>query len=149
MIAAGVTIAALFFIFFWYMQSAPQALAEYHRPSPTEVVTQYFTSWNSKDIPNMYATLSDGFKKIEPTARTLDRFREYLASQEIAHVTIKYIQETLNDGASATVDYDVTFEHDSGNSEDFSGSFTLAYRTGDIIQGWKLIHPYGEHKDTL
>ena len=121
---------------------------EYSFPAPEEVVRQYFTAWNDKGYPNMYATFSDGFKNIEPTAKDLRAFKEYVQTQPIDGVNIKTIDEKSNDGRTASVDYAVEFLLKDGTKQPFEGTFTLKYREGDIIRGWKLIHPYGENIDT-
>ena len=120
---------------------------EYNFPSPEKVVEQYFTSWNNEDYVNMYATFSDGFKKIEPTAKTLQDFKDYVNTQNINGVNIRDIKEINNDGQTASVDYNVEFVLGNGQKSIYDGTFTLKYREGDIIKGWKLIHPYGENID--
>ncbi len=119
----------------------------YTVPLPEEVVRQYFTAWSNKDYPNMYATLSDGFKKLEPTAKDLATFREFASSQGIEEIKIINIKEESNDGTTAQVDYSVEFILNNLEKRSFSGTFTLKYRQGDIIPGWKLTHPYGENVD--
>jgi len=121
---------------------------KYQRPSSEAVVRQYFSAWSNEDYANMYATISDGFKKIEPTANSLVSFRDYAESQGINNINILSIKEKSNDGRTAEVDYSVEFLLSSGQKQKFDGSFTLKYRKGDIIPGWKLIHPYGENIDT-
>lgn len=121
--------------------------ADYKTPSPKEVVELYFSSWNNKDYPNMYSTISDGFKKIDPTAKSLQDFREYVGSQNIESVEIMNIKELNNNRQTASVDYNVVFIMTNGQKLPYEGTFTLKYREGDVIQGWKLIHPYGEDID--
>lgn len=121
---------------------------EYEIPSPEKVVRQYFEAWGNKDYANMYATISDGFKKIEPTASDLRSFKEYVALQGIREIEIKSIKETSNDSATATVNYEVEFLLSDNTKNQFQGAFTLKYKDADIIPGWKLIHPYGENIDT-
>src|SRR3989338_8769986 len=117
------------------------------KPSdPEQVVRQYFESWDKKDWPNMYSVISDGFKKIEPTARNLSDFKQYTESQGVEGVNILSIQEQTNDGRTAVVSYSVEFVL-SDNKQTFSDSFTLKFREADIIRGWKLIHPYGSNID--
>jgi len=125
-----------------------QEADKYSFPQPEEVVRQYFASWNSKDYPNMYATISDGFKRIEPTAQSLQSFKEYVESQPIESLSIASIEETSNDGRTAAVNYEVEFTREDGTTQPYKGTFTLKNRQGDIIRGWKLIHPYGENIDT-
>ncbi len=130
----------------WFQK--PADLQAYSTPSPEEVVRQYFESWNNKDWPNMYATLSDGFKKIDPDAKDMATFRSFASSQGIEGVNMLSIKETSNDGTTASVDYSVEFILGDGSTRPFSGSFTLKFRQGDIIPGWKMIHPYGPNVDT-
>ncbi len=142
-------LAVLFVIFLFgiiWANSKPKTEG-YNFPSPENVVEQYFTAWGNKDYVNMYATLSDGFKKIEPTAKTLQDFKNYVNSQGIEDVEIKEIKELSNDGQTASVDYNVELTLNNGQKMPYQGTFTLKYRQGDIIQGWKLIHPYGENID--
>ena len=120
----------------------------YETPSPEKVVEQYFAAWDKKNYPDMYATISDGFKKIEPTARDLRAFKAYAESQGIDNVKILSIKEASNDGTTAAVNYNVEFLLSGGKKSRFDGTFTLKYRQGDVIPGWKLIHPYGENIDT-
>lgn len=122
--------------------------ADYEIPPPEEVVKQYFNAWNNKNYPDMYAAISDGFKKIEPTAADLGTFKEYAESQGVGSIRISSIKETSNDGQTAAVDYNVEFSLSNGKKSKFDGTFTLKYRQGDVIPGWKLIHPYGQNIDT-
>lgn len=130
-----------------YQLSQPKPV-DYQVPSPQDVVRQYFESWNNKDWPNMYAAISDGFKKIDPNAKNLEAFRTFASSQGIEGVNILSIKETSNDGTTANVAYSVEFVLSDGSKRAFSDRFTLKFRQGDIIQGWKLIHPYGHNVDT-
>jgi len=120
---------------------------EYSIKKPEEVVKQYFESWNRKDWPNMYATLSDGFKKIDPDAKDLTAFRNYASSQGIEDIRIIDIREDSNDGTTAIVAYSVEFTLSNGKKQSFNDKFTLKFRQADVILGWKLIHPYGPNID--
>jgi len=120
---------------------------EYKIASPEEVVRQYFASWGNKNYPDMYSAVSDGFKKIEPTAKDLRAFKSYAESQGIESVNILSIKEASNDGITSFVDYSAEFMLSNGKKSEFDGTFTLKYRKGDVIPGWKLIHPYGENID--
>ncbi len=142
-------LAVLFLIFIAgiiWINNKPKT-EEYTFPSPKEVVEQYFNSWNNKDYVNMYATFSDGFKRIEPTAKTLQDFKNYADSQGIEEVEVVNIEEKSNDGETAGVDYGIVLTLSNGQKSEYDGTFTLKYRKGDVIQGWKLIHPYGENID--
>jgi len=133
--------------FLWYREQQP-VQASYTTPSPEEVVRLYFTSWDEKRYADMYSTISDGFKRIEPSAKDLSTFRTYVEKQQIAGVKILSLRETSHDDTAATVAYTATFQMADGKTVPFEGTTTLKYRTGDIIQGWKLIHPYGEQVDS-
>ncbi len=130
-----------------YIQLTTTEENTYKVPEPDEVVRQYFESWARKDWPNMYATLSDGFKKIDPNAKDLAAFRDYASSQGIEEVNILSVEEKINDGTTAAVDYSVEFVLADKSKQKFDGTFTLKYRQGDIIPGWKMIHPYGNNID--
>ena len=73
----------------------------YNSPSPEEVVRQYFTAWNNKNYPDMYATISDGFKRIDQNANDLTSFRNFASSQAIEGVKIISIKEESN---NSTID---------------------------------------------
>ena len=131
------------------IQTTEKQESEYKFPDATQTVKQYFNSWNSKDWPNMYSIVSDGFKKIEPTAQTLVDFKTYSESQNIQNVKLLDLKEESNDGKTALIGYKVEFTLKDGTKKEFSGKFTLKYREADVIKGWKLIHPYGEKIDTI
>jgi|SRR3989344_2781290 len=152
----GIAIIIFVFIIGIYITNKNQEeIPTYISPSPEEVVRQYFVAWNNKNYPDMYTTISDGFKKIEPTAKDLASFKEYVDSQNIERVEIVSIDEKSSDGKTALVDYSVKFILNiaSGNQvvkleDNYNGTFTLKYRQGDVISGWKLIHPYGDNIDS-
>ena len=152
-----VFILVLIAAFIFYSRSQPaEKVNEYHQPMPEDAVRFYFTSWNTKNYPDMYSTLSDGFKKMEPTAHYLLYFQKYVESQGVEAVNLLNVKETSNDGITATVDYDVELVLGEGNEgkekadekKRLTGTFTLKNRQSDIIRGWKLIHPYGNYTDT-
>ena len=148
--ALYIGLAVLFVIFgagvIW--ANSKPVVEDYEFPSPKEVVEQYFIAWDNKDYINMYATFSDGFKKIEPTAKTLQDFKDYASLQDVEKVEVINTEEKSNNGETASVDYDIIFTLSNGQKSNYEGTFTLKYRKGDVIQGWKLIHPYGENIDT-
>ncbi len=139
-----ITIAATGII----IQTLETQKTDYKFPGAIEAVKQYLDSWDKKDWPNMYSVISDGFKKIEPTAKTLSDFREYAEGQNIENVKILSLKEESNDGKAAVILYLVEFELKDRTKKEFSDKFTLKYREADVIMGWKLIHPYGEKIDT-
>lgn len=167
----GIVIILLIIVIgIFVVNSKKQNEENYTTPRPEEVVRQYFTAWNNKNYPDMYATISDGFKRIDPNAKDLAAFRNFANSQGVGGINILNIKlESMTmdgkpvdkkmfgmPGMEAVVDYRVEFILGGGNEahentdqkRDFNGTFTLKYRQGDIIPGWKLIHPYGNNIDT-
>ena|SRR3989344_744533 len=114
---------------------------------PVDNVKLYFSAWDKQDYQTMYSLISDGFKIIEPTAQTLNNFEDYAKSQKIRGINIKNIQQTSNDSINSIVKYEVEFILDNKKIP-FNGEFTLKYKSGDSVPGWKLIHPYGNNIDT-
>ena len=135
---------------------------EYSIKKPEEVTKQYFESWDIKDWPNMYATISDGFKRIDSDAKNFQSFIKFAGVQGVSRVEILNLnlesytmddQEMPRDmpgmpNMQAIVAYSVEFTLSDGGKQTFSDKFTLKFRQGDVIAGWKLIHPYGQNIDT-
>ncbi len=133
---------------FAFFSSEQNSVAAFSFPKPDEVVQQYFEAWGRKDYATMYSSFSDGFRKIDPNAATLDDFKNYTQAQGIESVKISGLKLASNNGLTASVDYSVEFTLADGTAKPFSGTYTLKFRSGDIIRGWKLIHPYGKNIDT-
>jgi len=116
--------------------------------SPEEVITLYFESWDKKDYATMYPLFSDGFKKIEPTAKTLNSFENYASSQNVDSIKVNSLTEKFTDESTSVIDYSVMFILNDGSQIPFNSEFTLRYRNNDKVPGWKMIHPYGDNVDT-
>ncbi len=132
------------FVLFSEQEDAP---VNYTFKSPEDIVRQYFESWDKRDYPNMYAVLSDGFKRIDFSAKDLSTFINFVNSQGMSGVKVLHIYEESNDGQTAIVSYHVEFTLTDEVKQEFNGKFTLKLRQGDVVYGWKLIHPYGENID--
>ncbi len=126
----------------------PQKEKDYEFSGPVETVQKYFESWNKGNWPDVYSVISDGFKKINPTAKTLSDFRFYAEAQNVTEVEVISIKEKSNDGKIAVIDYSVEFIFSDNTKRPFSDTFILKWREADIIKGWKIIKPYGENADT-
>ena len=114
--------------------------------TPEQVVSLYFQAWNDEKYEIMYSLISDGFKKIEPTAKT---FEDFKANMEKFYDTANNIRlldpkEEYQNDREAGVSYKIEIENKDGTKKDFSSTYTLKKRTN----GWKLIHPYGKNIDT-
>ena len=74
-----------------------------------QIVTLYFQSWNDKKYDVMYSLISDGFKQIEPTAKTFDDFKSYMAKfyDTALGVRILEAKESYRNEKEAGVNYKI------------------------------------------
>ena len=114
--------------------------------TPEQVVILYFQSWNNKKYDVMYSLISDGFKKIEPTANTFDDFQLYMDSffETEKSVNILESKQAYQSENEAGVNYRIEITRKDSSKKEFENAYTLKKREN----GWKLIHPYGENIDT-
>lgn len=113
--------------------------------TPEQVVILYFQAWNDEQYDVMYSLISDGFKKIEPTAKTFNDFRVYMEKffDTALGVRIAEAKEAYKTDKESGVDYKIEIIRKDGAKREFSSAYTLKKRAN----GWKLIHPYGENID--
>ena len=114
--------------------------------TPEQVVILYFQAWNDEQYDVLYSLISDGFKKIEPTAKTFDDFKANMEKfyDTALGVSIVEAKESYKNDKEAGVEYKIEITRKDGTKKEFSSTYTLKKRTN----GWKLIHPYGENIDT-
>ena len=114
--------------------------------TPEQVVILYFQAWNDEQYDVMYSLISDGFKQLEPTAKTFEGFKSYMEKFYDASSGVKVIEakESYKNDKEAGVDYKIEIANKDGTKKEFSSTYTLRKRAN----GWKLIHPYGENIDT-
>lgn len=114
--------------------------------TPEEVVILYFQAWNDEQYDVIYSLISDGFKQIEPTAKTFDDFKSYMEKffDTALGVTIIEAKESYKTEKEAGINYTIEITRKDGSKREFSSVYTLKKRAN----GWKLIHPYGENIDT-
>ena len=114
--------------------------------NPEQVVILYFQAWNDEQYDVMYSLISDGFKQIEPTAKTFQDFKSYMGKfyDTALGVSIVEAKESYNNGKEAGIDYKIEITNKDNAKKEFSSAYTLKKRAN----GWKLIHPYGENIDT-
>ena len=114
--------------------------------NPEQVVILYFQSWNDEQYNFMYSLISDGFKQIEPTAKTFNGFKGYMEKffDTSSGVRIIESKEAYKNEKEAGVDYKIEITSKDGTKKEFSSTYTLKKRAN----GWKLIHPYGQNIDT-
>lgn len=118
-------------------------------PETTEamkIVEKYYTALNEKNYQVMYSLISEGFKHIEPTAKSYDLFATYMNK---FYDTSESIRLTKTTGTSASadkvvVDYVAEIVLKNGVIKELKSSFTVKKKP----EGWKLIHPYGQNIDT-
>ena len=111
-----------------------------------QVVILYFQSWNDEQYNVMYSLISDGFKQIEPTAKTFNDFKDYMEKffDTSSGVGIIEAKESYRNEKEAGVEYKIEITNKDGTKKEFASAYTLKKRTN----GWKLIHPYGQNIDT-
>ena len=114
--------------------------------TPKQVVILYFQAWNDEQYGIMYSLISDGFKKIESTAKTFDDFKDYIAKfyETASGVKVLEAKESYQNEKEAGVNYKIEITKKDGTKKQFSSTYTLKKRTN----GWKLIHPYSQNIDT-
>ena len=114
--------------------------------TPEKVVILYFQAWNDEQYDVMYSLISDGFKQIEPTAKTFDEFKANMEKfyDTALGVSIVEAEESYKTDKEAGVDYKIEITRKDGTKREFSSVYTLKKRAN----GWKLIHPYGDKIDT-
>lgn len=121
------------------------AKRDFSKLSPTEVVQEYYEAFGRQDYAAMYALMSDGFKKVEPTAKDFETFKSYISKYYETADGVKVLgaREVSNDGMQAVVDYEVELFIKTG-SRKVESEFVLKKKEN----GWKLVHPYGLNPET-
>ena len=114
--------------------------------TPEQVVILYFQVWNDEQYNVMYSLISDGFKQIEPTAKTFEDFKAYMEKfyDTALGVSIIEAKESYKNEKEAGIEYKIEIIKKDNSKKEFSSAYTLKKRAN----GWKLIHPYGENIDT-
>ena len=59
-------------------QNTQKTIEDVSALNPEHVVILYFQAWNDERYDVMYSLISDGFKQIEPTAKTFQNFKSYM-----------------------------------------------------------------------
>lgn len=110
-----------------------------------KVVNEYYTALNNKDYLTMYSLISEGFKKIEPTANTYESFEAYIAKFFDAANGIRITSTKIVSATSTevVVEYVALVELKNGATKELKSLFTVKKKP----EGWKLVHPYGDKKD--
>jgi len=125
--------------------------------APEQVVILYFQAWNDEQYDVMYSLISDGFKQIDPQAKTLGEFKANMEKFYDTALGIRIIEakESYNNGQEAGVDYKIEITNKDNTKKEFISTYTLKKRASNAseltrsqVTGWKLIHPYGENIDT-
>lgn len=114
--------------------------------TPEEAVVLYFQAWNNKQYNVMYSLISDGFKQIEPTAKSFEDFKAYMASffETSSSIDIIQAKASYQNEKESVVEYKIEIAKKDSTRNVFGSSYTLKKRQ----DGWKMIHPYGENIDT-
>lgn len=114
--------------------------------TPGQVVILYFQTWNDEQYDVMYSLVSDGFKQIEPTAKTFNDFKSYMEKFYDTALGVRIVEakESFRTENEAGVDYKIEITNKDNTKKEFSSTYTLKKKPN----GWKLIHPYGKNIDT-
>lgn len=114
--------------------------------TPEQVVILYFQAWNDEQYDVMYSLISDGFKQIDPQAKTLGEFKANMEKFYDTALGVRIVEakESYNNEQEAGVDYKIEITNKDNTKKEFSSTYTLKKRAN----GWKLIHPYGKNIDT-
>ncbi|GEM_PF-2073488 len=114
--------------------------------TPEQVVALYFQSWNDERYDIMYSLISDGFKQIEPTAKSFNDFKANMEKfyDTFTGIEIVEVIKSYQNDKEAGVNYKISDVGKNGRKTEFSSTYTLKKRAN----GWKLIHPYGKNIDT-
>ena len=114
--------------------------------NPVQVVQLYFQAWNNKQYNIMYSLISDGFKQIDTTANTFEKFNSSMEElfNVASGVRVLDVKETSRDDKEAVVDFKIQIIGKDGIKQEIGKTYTLKKRAN----GWKLIHPYGNNIDT-
>lgn len=124
---------------------APREPTPFVEGTPVEIVQKYYAAWGDRDYKTMYTLVSDGWKALEPTARTQKSFAAYVSGfyRKAKGIRLVFASEQSNTGSQAAVSAAVEVET-------YEGKFALANQTLTLRlkdNGWKLISPYGEFAD--
>src|SRR3989344_596367 len=123
--------------------------------TPEQVVILYFQAWNDEQYDVTYSLISDGFKQIEPTAKTFEGFKSYMEKFYDTSLGVSVIEakESYRNDKEAGVAYKIEITGKDSAKKELSSTYTLKKRTSNVserertrsqVTGWKLIHPYGE-----
>lgn len=113
--------------------------------TPRDIVEKYYGAWSQKDYETMYGLVSDGWKRLEPTARSEGEFARFLDGfyNNAKGIRLAFASEQSNTGSEAVVSMALEVELNDGRF--VTNNQTLTLRLKD--KGWKLIHPYGDYVD--
>ena len=113
--------------------------------NPEQVVILYFQAWNDEQYDVMYSLISDGFKQLEPTAKTFEKFKANMEKFYETSLGVRIVEakEAYQSENEVGVNYKIEIISKDSTKKEFSSAYTLKKRAN----GWKLIHPYGENID--
>jgi len=113
--------------------------------TPVDIVKMYYNAWANKDYKTMYSLVSEGWKVMEPTARSEARFANNVGKfyLEAKGIRLVFASEQANTGSQSEVSAAIEVETRDGQFLLTNQTMTLRLKNN----GWKLIHPYGEYTD--
>lgn len=87
-----------------------------------KIVVDYYTALNNKDYQTMYGLISEGFKQIEPTAKTYDAFSTYMSKffDTAKSIRVESTKATSATPANIVIEYAAIIELKNGQNIDAS-----------------------------
>src|SRR3989338_961043 len=122
-------------------QQGPQPL-DLKSLTPEQAVKEYYKAWGTYNFNTQYALIDDNFKQIEPSAKDLQTFSNYMLAYFGEGKTIEVIEvsQTYFDGKEAKVGYRIKLVK-KDNIENIQSGIQQLKLTES---GWKLRAPYGD-----
>ncbi len=110
--------------------------------TPEQAVKEFYKAWGTFDFKAQYALIDDNFKQLEPSAKDLETFSNYMLAFFGEGKTIEPLEasQTYFDGREAKVGYRIKLVN-KDNTEKIQSGIQALKLTGS---GWKLVAPYGD-----
>ena len=104
--------------------------------TPEQVVILYFQAWNDEQYDVTYSLISDGFKQIEPTAKTFQDFKSYMEKlyDTALGVSIIEAKESYKNEKEAGIEYRIEIINKDNSKKEFSSTYTLKKRESNASE---------------
>ncbi|HIH43106.1 TPA: hypothetical protein HA246_05680 [Candidatus Woesearchaeota archaeon] len=122
-------------------QQDPQPL-DLKSLTPEHAVKEYYKAWSTFDFKTQYALIDDNFRQLEPSAKDLQTFSNYMLAffGEGKAIEPLEVSQTYFDGKEAKVGYRIKLINKDNTEKIQTGIQSLKLTES----GWKLRAPYGD-----